>query len=414
MSLSIAPELRRARAATIALFFLSGLTLAVWVVNIPAIEEKTGISHAVLGRLLLLLGLGAFIGMTLAGTLVDRIGSQRASMIGALVLIVGVNLPGFANQAWTLGGALFVLGLGSGSIDVAMNDQAVIVERAYGRPIMSSFHAFFSVGGGAGALLGAGIQSAGLSVHWCLGAGAVVAAVLAALAYPALMSRGAGETGPVADASAPGAMVTALTGDRRRTTIVILASLAFLIMLSEGTANDWSALHAVDHLGSSDAMASLAYGAFAVAMTLGRFMADAVVVRFGSVNVVRYGSVLGSVGMVTVVLSPAYPLTLVGWAVFGLGLSGIVPQIFTAAGALGGANQGVVISRIVGAGYLGMLAGPAVIGWISQGVGLTVALVLPVACCVAGILLAGWIGVENPTSAPSLMTVEEVSQGGHV
>ncbi|MDQ4503384.1 MFS transporter [Sinomonas sp. ASV322] len=377
---------RRARAATVALFFIAGLSLAVWVVSIPAVEHQTGVSHAVLGGLLLLLGLGSFIGMTAAGPLVDRFGSRRAAVIGATLLVIGVNLAGLADGPRLLGGALIVLGLGAGAIDVAMNDQAVIVERAYGRPIMSSFHAYFSVGGGAGALLGGGIQALGLSVNWSLGIGAIVTALPAAIAYPALLAtRGGSETEAhttAADAS-PGSV-------RRRTvTIVILACLAFLMMLSEGAASDWSALQAVEHLGQPSSAASLAYGSFAVAMTVGRFSADAVVHCFGPVKVVRVGSLLAAAGMLVVVLSPTYPLTLAGWSAFGIGLSGIVPQIFTAAGSLGGANQGILISRIVGAGYLGLLAGPAVIGWVSQGVGLTLALTLPVGCCIAGILLAG-------------------------
>ncbi len=168
--------------------------------------------------------------------------------------------------------------------------------------------------------------------------------------------------------------------------------MAFLLMLAEGTANDWSALQAVEDLGRSAASASLAYAAFAVAMTAGRFAADPVAHRFGPVSVVRVGSALAAVGMLVVVLSPTaggFPLTLLGWVVFGLGLSGIVPQIFTAAGNLGVANPGVTISRVVSAGYVGLLAGPAVIGWLAGGVGLTTALVLPLVFCGVGIALAG-------------------------
>ncbi|PSS44756.1 MFS transporter [Arthrobacter woluwensis] len=386
------PAIRRARIATIAVFFVAGLALAVWVVSIPAIQQRTDVSHALLGSLLLLLGLGSFLGMTLTGPLIDRIGSRRAILLGALVLVIGVNLPGLAIDSWGLGSALFVLGLGSGSIDVAMNDQAVLVERAYGRPIMSSLHAYFSIGGGAGALLGAGTQALGSPPNVTLGIGAAATALLTLLAYPALLRTAIPSSEPSAETAS-----VALTGRARTRSIAVLAALAFLIMLSEGTANDWSALHAVEHLGLPQSAASLAYGAFAVAMTAGRFAADRIVHRFGPVAVVRFGSVLAALGMVAVVTSPAYPVTLAGWAIFGLGLSGIVPQIFTAAGRLGGAQQGVVMSRIVGAGYLGLLAGPAIIGWASQAAGLTLALLLPILCCAAGILLAGRVSIPAPT-----------------
>ena len=395
--------MRRSRLATIALFFLSGLALAVWVVSIPAIEQRVGITHAVLGGLILLLGFGSFLGMTLAGPFVDRFGSRVAALFSAVIVVVAVNLPGLASGPAFLGAALFVLGFGSGAIDVAMNDQAVLVERSYGRPIMSSFHAYFSVGGGAGALLGAGTQALGGPVTLTLGIGAAVALVLIALSYPALVSPNAASGNGSPDTN-PGPPLASAPAVDRRATIMILACLAFVIMLSEGTANDWSALQAVDHLHEPESAASLAYGTFAVAMTCGRFATDVVVHRFGPVKVVRLGSVLAALGMLAVVLSPAFPFTLVGWAGAGLGLSGIVPQIFSAAGNLGGANQGVVISRIVGAGYLGLLAGPAIIGWVSQGVGLTLALILPIICCVGGVLLAGRVAVAStsrPTASPS-------------
>jgi MFS family permease len=389
-----ASALRRARTATIGLFFVAGLALAVWVVNIPAIEHRTGITHPVLGSLLLLMGLGSFLGMSAAGPLVDRIGSRRASALGALLLVAGTCALTLVTDPFQLGAALFVLGLGHGSIDVPMNDQAVLVQRAYGRPIMSSFHAFFSVGGGAGALLGAAIQSLALDPAWALGAGAAATATVAALAYPALLA------GPTGGAHThPGNAAPAPVPAGRARKIAVLAALAFLMLLSEGVANDWSALHAVEHLGQPQAAASLAYGAFAVAMTIGRFSADTLVHRLGPVAVVRFGSVLAAAGMLLIVLSTAYPLTLTGWAVFGIGVSGIIPQIFTAAGNLGGPNQGAVISRVVGMGYLGLLAGPAVIGWASQGITLTNALLLPAACCLAGVLLADHVRVPDPAPA---------------
>jgi MFS family permease len=151
---------------------------------------------------------------------------------------------------------------------------------------------------------------------------------------------------------------------------VALASLAFLLNLAEGTATDWSALHAVEHLGVAPSVASLAYGAFAAAMTVGRLTVDRVVA--------------------VVMLAPTFVLAVVGWLVFGLGISGIVPQIFTAAGTLSVRRRGVVLSRVVGVGYAGMLAGPAVVGWVAEVVGLDRALLTTVVCCVAGVLLAGF------------------------
>lgn len=387
-------SLRRARLAVIGLFFLTGLALAMWVVNIPAVQQATGVSHALLGGLLLLLGLGSVIGMQVTGPLVDKIGSRRSAIIGAVLLAVGVNLPGLAQNAWGVGAALFILGLGNGVMDIAMNDQAVVVERKWGKPIMSSFHAFFSVGGAVGSVAGAATQALGLSIHWSLGFGAVVVIALSVYGIPKLVQDD--PTPTPEDAAAPVATVDARA---IRSRIIALAVLAFLLMLAEGTANDWSALQAVEGLGAPEAAGSIAYGTFAVAMTIGRFVADPLSHKLGAVRVVRYGSTVAAAGMAVIVLSPTYPLTLAGWVVFGLGLSGIVPQIFTAAGNLGVKNQGVVISRVVGAGYMGLLAGPAIIGWLSHLTGLTHALILPLIFCIIGIVLATQVAPRKATAA---------------
>jgi MFS family permease len=393
---TVAPSLLRSRAAVIGLFFLSGLTTAVWVVSIPAIQKRIGIDHGVLGSLILLLGVGSFFGMTAAGPLIDRIGSRRTAAIGAALSVIGVNLPGLATEPWMLGVALFLFGLGVGSIDVAMNDQAVIVERRYCRPIMSSFHAFFSVGTGAGAILGALIQALELPINATLGAGAGIGLIIAIVCYPMLLSdRHPDTTGTEQEGGAE-----QLASRGRVLTIVMLACVAFAMMLAEGTANDWSALQAVERLHVSDAAASLVYGAFAVAMTIGRFSADTISHRFGPVVVVRFGSAIAAVGMLTVVSSPAYAVTLIGWVVFGVGLSGVVPQIYTAAGNIGSKNQGSTISRVVGAGYLGLLAGPGVIGWISKSIGLTLALLIPFICCIIGFIFAGRIAPKPASKAP--------------
>lgn len=398
--------LRRARLAVIGLFFLTGLALAMWVVNLPAVQESTGISHAVLGGLLLLLGLGSVIGMQATGPLVDKVGSRRSAIIGAVILAVGVNLPGLAQDAWGVGAALFILGLGNGVMDIAMNDHAVVVERRWRKPIMSSFHAFFSVGGAVGGVAGAAARALGLSIHWSLGFGAVVVIALSLYGIPKLVQD---DPTPVP----PGAGTPAATVDARsvRGRIIALAVLAFLLMLAEGTANDWSALQAVQDLDVPEAAGSIAYGAFAVAMTIGRFAADTIAHKLGPVRVVRFGSVAAAAGMAIIVLSPAYLLTLAGWVVFGLGLSGIVPQLFTAAGNLGVKNQGVVISRVVGAGYVGLLAGPAIIGWLSHLTGLTHALILPLLFCIVGIALAAQVAPKNGTSTPAqVVEVESTSR----
>ncbi|GAA1130674.1 MFS transporter [Arthrobacter flavus] len=282
-----------------------------------------------------------------------------------------------------VGIALFVLGFGEGAVDVSKNDQAVRVERDWNKPIMSSLHAFFSVGAVVGAGVGAMMQSFDLHLFWSLGFGAVVVlGVMGASIRYLLPPSGPGEIEAVVSAAED----VPVRDVRRR--IVALAALAFFLMLAEGVAHDWSALHAVQDIDASEAAGSLAFGAFALAMTIDRLFADRVSHRIGPVRVVRYGSAIAAGGMLIVITSTMYPVTLAGWLVFGLGLSGTVPQLFTAAGNLGAKNQGQVMARVVSAGYVGLLAGPAVIGWISHHTGLSTAFFLPFVLCLAGTLLA--------------------------
>jgi MFS family permease len=402
-------QLVRARWGVFGAFALVGFLTAIWLVNIPAIQERTATSHAVLGGLILLLGLGALVSMQFAGSLIGRFGSRASTGLGLVVLVVTVNLPGLATDPVSLGLALFIFGLGHGVTDVAMNQHAVVVERAYRRPIMSAFHAFYSLGGAIGAVAGAAAQSLSLELPWTLLLASLLAVAAISFAAPALLPRtqerqleaglphgGTPENAPAAeDVPVP----------RRRGRVFTLAVLAFLILLSEGAANDWSALQTVEKLNQPEAAAALAYGAFAAAMTVGRLVADRVAHAFGPVNVVRYGSLVAGGGMLVVVTSGVYPLSLLGWILFGLGLAGIIPQVYTAAGAAGKLDSAKTLSRVVSCGYVGLLAGPAIIGWLGGLMSLTAALVLPLIFCVLGIFLAKAVAPDAkgmPAGFPAL------------
>ena len=151
----VTARLRRARFGVFGIFFVVGLGMAAWLVSIPAVQQRTGVSHATLGLLLLVLGAGGVIGMQVAGYAIARWGSKIVTGAALALYVVAVNLPVHTTGTLTLGIALLIFGLANGSVDVSMNDQAVIVERGYSRPIMSAFHAFWSVGGAVGALIGA-------------------------------------------------------------------------------------------------------------------------------------------------------------------------------------------------------------------------------------------------------------------
>ncbi|MGW2915302.1 MFS transporter [Streptomyces asoensis] len=401
-------SLRAARGATYVYFVLCGTLMGAWVVHIPAIEDRVGISHATLGGLLVLLGLGAFIGMQAAGPLTDRLGARVVVPAGGVLCGATLVLPGLARDPWTLAGALLVFGFCNGCLDVSMNAHAVHVEKAYGRPVMSGFHATFSVGGVLAALLAAGAAGAGLDPAAGMAAmGAAGIAISLATARALLPATPAESPDPAPGAESPapaGETGTAPAASRTAATtgrVWLLAVLALMVMLCEGAANDWSALHLKDVLGAPAGTAAFAYGTFAAAMTLGRLLADRFVARFGSQAILRHGAATAAVGITLVALGPWMWAAFTGWALFGLGLSGCVPQLFSAAGHADPAAAGANVSRVAGLGYVGMLAGPAVIGWLTHLVALNHAFVLLTLLCVTTAVGARVLRTDaDPDPAP--------------
>ncbi|WP_112237067.1 MFS transporter [Kribbella monticola] len=371
---------RAARIATWIYFGLNGFAVGMWVVHIPNVERATNISHSTLGLLLLVLGGAAFLGMQIAGPLADRIGQRR--LVPAAGIFLGLSLfgPGLAGNWWTLGLTLALFGFGNGSLDVAMNSHAVVVERAYPRPIMAAFHAMWSIGGAFAALIGAAALRAGVDTAITLSACGVICIVVSLLTARFLIEA-ADEEPAEEQSQGPAQKPSARL-------VWQLGALAFGLMLAEGVANDWAALQFRDVLNTSTSTAAYAYGAFAIAMTVGRFATDRVAAVIGPAAIVRYGAALAALGLTTVIFVPWVPVGLVGWALFGLGLSGGVPQLFTAAGNLDRRASGALMAKVVGLGYVGLLAGPAIIGGLTHWMPLNAAFALPVVLCVLTVAAA--------------------------
>ncbi|MGV9740367.1 MFS transporter [Nocardia farcinica] len=417
-------RLRIARAAVFTVFGLNGFLLAMWVVHIPVVTDRTGIAHSTLGMFILLMAGAGIVGMRAAGPLADRFGSRTLVAAAAVVAALAVIGPGLATAPAGLAIALACFGFGNGALDVSMNAQAVHVERAYRRPIMSAFHALFSGGGLLGSLLGAAALRAGFDLRVTLVLASLACLALVALSVPRLLADRpapavepstasehtaaehipAAEHRTAAEHTGPGAPTREGPGARLRPSahgrkVLALAVIAFAVLLTEGVATDWSTLQMRERLGADDATAALAFGAFSVTMTGGRLVTDRVSGAFGPVAVVRYGTLLAALGLAVIMVSPWVPLTLAGWALCGLGLSGSVPQIFTAAGNLGSTTAATDMSRVFGLGYLGLLAGPAIIGWLTELIPLTAALIVPLLAVLACALSAGVVGAGRPAHA---------------
>lgn len=376
-------------------FFLLGFVVAAWATTLPTLQQRTGIGSGVIGLIVLGSGGGALCGMQLSGWLVDRVGARTSTTLGVLVLLGALNCLPLAHNGWMLAPIAIAQGFGAGCTDVGSNNQAVVVERGYGRPIMSAFHALFSIGGAAGSGFSALLQSVHTSYPALLLSFTVVSVLVALVCLPAMLP------GVAATASFQESSAAEPDSQKVGARVLLLGTLAFLLFMSEGVVATWGALQAVHHLHQSHAAASLAYGVFATCMTIGRLSLDKVVKTVGPVRVVRVGCAVAALGILTVIVSGSYPLTLSGWAIFGIGLAGCVPQVVTAAGNLPSPKPGAIVARVVGFGYVGELGGPAIIGGASTLVGIDASFFIPFAFCALVGVLAFGTGPPRPrTSTP--------------
>jgi MFS family permease len=366
-----------ARLATFGVFALNGFLLGMWIVNIPTIKDRTGVDQAALGLILLALGASAWVGMQLAGPAIDRLGSRPVVTAAAVALALSLPLPAFATSGLQLVLVLGVVGFFNGMVDVAQNAQAVVVERAYGRPIMSAFHALFSLGGLTASLVGGGLIALDVDVRATLSGAAVLGVVAALALFGSLIAAPA-----VVEDAAPRGRVPWTSR------VLLLGLLAFALLLGEGVAYDWSTIHLRDSLGSTETVAAFAYGAFSITMTAVRLVADRIVAVWGPAVYVSRAALVGALGLLGAALAPNAAVAIAAWAVFGIGLAGCVPQFFSAAGNVDPTASGTYLARVTSMGYVGLLAGPSLIGLLTHWIPLTAAFALPIAGCLAAGLLA--------------------------
>ncbi len=338
--------------ATRVVFFITGFGNATWAALVPFAKARAGITDGALGLLLLCLGIGSIVTMPLSGAAAARFGCRRVMVVAALVVAATLPLLATLSNFAPLAVALMAFGAGIGAIDVAMNIQAIIVERASLRSMMSGFHGLFSAGGIAGAggmaaLLSAGASPLAATLCVCLG-------IVAALAISAsrLLPYGARNEGPAF--AVPHGIV------------LFIGLLCFVLFLAEGAVLDWSAvfLTSVRHMATS--YAGLGYAAFATTMTIGRLAGDRIVDRLGPRRVVLIGGLCAAFGFIVATTIPSWEVTLLGYALVGVGCANIVPVLFSAVGRQRVMPENVAVPAITTLGYAGILAGPAGIGFIAH------------------------------------------------
>jgi MFS family permease len=378
---------RAATKATYVVFAGSGFSLSTWASRIPQVRTHLHLDPSRLGLLLFTIAAGGVIALPLSGPLVGRVGSRRAVAVMAVLMGVGLGVAsvGYLVGVPLLAVGLFLVGFATGFWDVAMNVQAAVVERHLGRSIMSRFHAGFSLGTVAGALVGTLM----VTLHTPVSVHLAAVAVVVVGAVPAATRRFVPDQGDdEAAAAAPAAPRRRGLAPWRepRTLLVGLVVLAFAF--AEGAGNDWISVSVIDHRHAIAAIGTLAFAVFLAAMTTGRWLGPALLDRWGRVVILRATAALAVVGLVLFVFGPDLPVAIAGALLWGLGASLGFP-VGMSAGADEPALAAGRVSVIATIGYCAFLGGPPLIGFLGSHVTVTrallvVAVLLAVAAVAAG------------------------------
>ncbi|KRP41679.1 Fucose permease [Pseudomonas libanensis] len=357
-------------------FFIAGFGIAAWAPLVPYAKARANLNEGTLGLLLLCLGVGSIIAMPAAGALASRYGCRRVLTAGTLMICLALPMLATVSSIPLLIAGLFLFGAGLGTVDSTVNLQAVIVERASGKTMMSGFHGLFSLGGIVGAAGVSGLLGLGLSPLQATLVVVIIMAVALFKAAPHLLPYGSESSGPAF--AVPHGVV------------LFIGCLCFIVFLAEGAVLDWSAVFLSAERGLDEAYAGLGYAAFALTMTAGRLTGDAIVRRLGATRVIVIGGALACAGLLLATLLPAWETALLGYALVGAGCSNIVPVLYTAVGRQKVMPEHIAVPAITTLGYAGILAGPAMIGFIAHGSSLSTAFVL-IAVLLAAVAISGRI-----------------------
>ena len=347
------------RLATRLAFLVAGFGIACWAPLVPLAKARLAVDDGILGLLLLSLGIGSVVAMLLTGVLSARYGSKPIIIAGGLGLALLLPLLAIASLPVTLALALLAFGAALGSIDVAMNIHAVEVERAAGRPLMSGFHALFSIGGFIGSALMTALLSLQLGAFACSLICSVLMLLATVAAWPRLLRSAQAQTGPLFVLP--------------RGTVLLLALLGAITFLVEGAMLDWGALLIIGADLVTDAQGGTGYIVFSIAMTAGRLAGDAVVARIGDRAALFCGSLLAIAGFIVLLLAPFAAVAMTGFLLIGLGSSNLVPILFRRAATQTVMPVGLAVAAITTAGYAGILVGPAGVGFVAHVAGLPTA-----------------------------------------
>lgn len=391
---------RNAVAAVILLFSYNGVVIGAYAATIPVLQARFALSPQTLSGVLITMGIAAITSMQLSGRLSDRLGARRVSLAMIPLLLIGVIGIGQAPTLPLVFVSAALLGLGNGGIDVAMNALGVQVEKQRPKPLMSLFHGMWSVGNLVGAallvllttLVGGDVQRGAALSTSIAGALGVVALAVGWRIVP--------ETEPVSHTDAATGAKAPIPA-----TAYLLGLMAIAFGLGEGTGMDWSSLHVTQVTGVSPAIGSLAVTVMAAFMVVIRLLGDLLVERIGRRAITRFGGACAALGYLVVATATPLPLLLAGWALVGLGIGMIAPQVYAVAGhSAGGRGLAVVVTF----GYATFLVAPALIGWLVSMIGIQHTMFVPAVLLSSLIVLARVM--PKPQDDPSIVRNHQASE----
>ncbi len=355
------PNKKRARIAVSLVYFSMGLCFSSWASRIPDIKTDLVLSDGLFGSILFALPVGQFLMMPFSGKLVTRFGSHRVLQFALPAYTFSLSSIGLVQSGWQLALALFLFGIFGNMCNISVNTQGVAAERLYGRPIMASFHGGWSLAGFTGALIGLLLINLKVNPFWHFVIIILIVWVIVRINYPFLVRSGAGgKTG----------------GPRRRffmkpdPILLQLGIIGFCSMASEGAMFDWSGIYFQDVVKAPASLVILGYTSFMIMMAAGRFLADFLISKIGRQLLLQICGAMISLGLFTSVIFPYLIPSTIGFMLVGLGVSSIVPTVYSAAGRHTKVPPGIALATVASVSFLGFLMGPPLIGFISEAAGL--------------------------------------------
>ncbi len=352
---------RRSRIAVALSYFCMGISFASWASRIPDIKTSLHLSDGQLGSILFAIPVGQLLMMPLSGKLVTRFGSHRTVPFAMPVYTIVLNFMGLVREGWQLAIVLFVFGLAGNLSNISINTQGISAEKLYARPIMASFHGVWSLAGFTGALIGLFMINMNIPPNWHFFTILIIVWAIFFLNYRFLI-----RVNPGINPDEP----------RRKffskpdPVLLQLGIICFCSMACEGAMFDWSGIYFKDVVKVKPSIVILGYTSFMIMMASGRFMADAVISRIGRQKLLQIAGILISTGLYTAVLFPFLIPATLAFMLVGVGVSSVVPTVYSTAGKYGKVPPGIALATVSGVGFLGFLMGPPLIGQIAELAGL--------------------------------------------